>query len=202
MISGRFPSAPQLLCTGVVVSAHFPGQTLQSRSLHFQKLLFRLGETLIFTKRRVDPTSHRLSRPIWALPRAFRPHLVSSRCEAKTSIPRETSTNFVLPAPQQPPRRPTSSFPRDLQVRMALRCKNRWVFNHSGRGAKNVFRGLLWPLPLLFCSKKAGIPYEIPWILGQSINQSINQSTHQPINHSTNQLIAHDPGPGGMRVSG
>ena len=151
-------SAPHILCRRPERFCYFCDPHFQVALLGLQKLLFRLGETLIFTKRHVDPTSHRLSHPIWALPGAFRPHLVSSRCKAKTSIPCETSSNFVLPAPQQPPRRPTSNFPRDLQVRMALRCKNRLVFRHSGRGAKKCFQGPPLALACLLFFEKGSAP--------------------------------------------
>ena len=116
---GHPPFGTAEICRRPERFCYFCDPHFQVALLGLQKLLFRLGKTLIFTKRYVDPTSHRLSHPIWALPRAFIPHFVSSRCKANTLISCETSANCALPAPQQPPRRPAPIALSTLQARLA-----------------------------------------------------------------------------------
>ena len=62
----------------------------------------RLKQRSLF-ERRVDPTSHRLSRPIWALPRRLERLPLQEQNRYKLCNCRQN----LLPAPMQPLRRPT-----------------------------------------------------------------------------------------------
>ena len=124
LTSRRFPSAPQLLCTGVMVSEHFPGQTFQSTSLHLQKRPNRqdhstkIASSGIFTSPLLLPH----------LPVAsFLPHLPSSLRLHAFSKMQKTLGPFaqkILKLPAGTPRRPTCSIHWFLPVKAALRLKS------------------------------------------------------------------------------
>ena len=130
------------MCTGVVVSEHFPGQTLQSRSLHLQKRPNRqdhstkIASSGIFTSPLLLPH----------LPVAsFLPHLPSSLRLHAFSKMQKTLGPFaqkVLRPPAGAPRHGMCVFTHACQQKYASGLKNPGLFRGPGKLFRALPRGL------------------------------------------------------------